>query len=84
MIDWQIIAVSLIVLAAVAYVARRGLARLRSFRLSGRGTAAGGGDSSCATGCGSCDGGAQKTPASRDKRLVQINRPSTTPPSNTR
>ncbi len=77
-IDWQIIAVSLIVLAAVAYVARRGLARLRSFRLSGRGT--GGGDSSCATGCGSCGDGAQKTPATRDKRLVQINRPSTTPP----
>ena len=81
MIDWQIIAVSLIVLAAVAYVARRGLARLRSFRLSGRGT--GGGDSSCGTGCGSC-GGEQKMPVAPDKRLVQINRPSTAPPHNPR
>ena len=45
--DWQTVAVGLIVAGALLYVARRALARLRSF-----GTAKGGG--SCATGCGTC------------------------------
>ena len=71
MIDWQIIAVSLIVLAAGAYTARRALARLRSFRLTRRGGA--GADSSCATGCGSC-GGEERTPPARAEKLVQIDR----------
>ena len=49
MLDWQTTAVILIVLAALAYVARRALARLRSFRLSrGQGAPA------CSTGCGAC------------------------------
>ena len=46
--DWQTIAVALIVAGAFLYVARRGLARLRSFGASK------GGASSCATGCGKC------------------------------
>ena len=45
--DWQTIAVALIVAGALLYVARRALARLRSF-----GAPKGGG--SCATGCGTC------------------------------
>lgn len=45
--DWQTVAVALIVAGAILYVARRGLARLRSFRMS-----KGGG--SCETGCGTC------------------------------
>jgi len=45
--DWQTVAVALIIAGAFAYVARRALARLRSFK-----TAKGGG--TCATGCGTC------------------------------
>lgn len=45
--DWQTVAVALIVAGALLYVARRALARLRSF-----GTSKGGGG--CATGCGTC------------------------------
>jgi hypothetical protein len=45
--DWQTVAVALIVAGALLYVARRALARLRSFK-----TTKGGG--SCATGCGTC------------------------------
>jgi hypothetical protein len=45
--DWQAIAVALIVAGALLYVARRGLARLRSF-----GAPKGGGG--CETGCGTC------------------------------
>jgi len=44
--DWQTAAVLLIIAGALLYVARRGLARLRSFR-----SPKGGG---CATGCGTC------------------------------
>ena len=44
--DWQTAAVALIVAAAFLYVARRGLARLRSFGSKG--------GASCATGCGKC------------------------------
>lgn len=47
-LDWQNIAVLLIVLAAAFYVGRRGWARVRSFRARGADEAA------CATGCGSC------------------------------
>jgi hypothetical protein len=62
--DWQAIAVALIVAGALLYVARRGLARLRSFRAS-RGPA-------CATGCGKC--GDEETPARPADVLVQIGR----------
>lgn len=68
--DWQNIAVLLIVLAAVLYVGRRGLARLRSFRAGGANDAA----SSCATGCGGCvtpPATAAQTPR---QTLVQIGR----------
>ncbi|HEX3559697.1 MAG TPA: hypothetical protein VHU19_10870 [Pyrinomonadaceae bacterium] len=47
--DWQTIAVALIIAGAFLYVARRGLARLRSFRRNASGVGAG-----CATGCGNC------------------------------
>jgi len=62
--DWQSIAVAFIVAGALLYVARRGLARLRSFRAS-RGAA-------CATGCGKC--GDEETPARPANVLVQIRR----------
>jgi hypothetical protein len=68
--DWQIVAVWLIILAALAYVGRRGWARLRSFRAGGKGEAA----SSCVSGCGSC-GDAQTTAATATRPqigLVQI------------
>jgi hypothetical protein len=68
--DWQTIAVWLIILAALAYLGRRGLARALSFRVGGKGQAS----SSCATGCGSC-GDEQPTAAnvSRPQNvLVQI------------
>ncbi len=66
MLDWQSISVALIVAGALLYVARRGLARLRSFRAS-RGAGA------CATGCGKC--GDEAPQASRPApRLVQIGR----------
>lgn len=62
--DWQTIAVALIIAGAFFYAARRGLARLRSFRA---GTKAGAG---CATGCGKCG---DETIASRPAGvLVQI------------
>lgn len=60
MLDWQTILVTLFILAAALYVARRGLSRLRSFRAGKRASAA------CEAGCG-CSGvdkqagGAQKT-----------------------
>ena len=44
--DWQAIAVALVVAGAFLYVARRALARLRSFGKKGGG--------SCSTGCGNC------------------------------
>lgn len=68
MFDWQAIAVALIVAGALFYVARRGLARLRSFR-----RARGAGAPPCATGCGNC--GDEGEPATRPARpLVQIGR----------
>ena len=63
--DWQNVAVLLIVLAALAYVARRGWARVRSMR------ARAGASSSCATGCGSC-GTEERAPQPRATVLVQI------------
>jgi hypothetical protein len=65
--DWQTIAVALIVAAAFFYVARRGLARLRSFRA---GAKAGG---VCETGCGKC-GGEVDSGTKSAKILVQIGR----------
>lgn len=61
MFDWQTIAVALIVAGALLYVARRGLARLRSFRAS---------RASCDTGCGKCGDTADEGP----RPLVQIKR----------
>ena len=60
--DWQAIAVALIVAGAFLYVARRGLARLRSFSGS-----KGGG---CATGCGTC--GEVDAPLRRSNELVSL------------
>jgi hypothetical protein len=65
-VDWQNVAVLLIVLAALVYVGRRALARLRG--LLGRGKT----DASCATGCGACGTmEATQTPANS---VVQITR----------
>ncbi|MCA1567166.1 MAG: hypothetical protein LC803_16245 [Acidobacteria bacterium] len=71
--DWQTVAVWLIILAALAYLGRRGWARARSFRAGDKGQASA---SSCASGCGSC-GDAQEAPAKANvarpqKVLVQI------------
>jgi hypothetical protein len=62
--DWQTVAVALIVAGALFYVARRGLARLRSF------TAKGG--AACATGCGKC--GDEALPSRPSNAPVQISR----------
>lgn len=72
MFDWQTIAVFLLILAAFAYAARRGLSRLRSFNPSRKGSAPG-----CATGCGGC--GETKDEAPHAPRLVQINSSSAIP-----
>jgi hypothetical protein len=64
--DWQSIAVALIIAGALLYVARRGLARLRSFR------AARAGEAGCAAGCGKC--GDADAPARPASPLVQIDR----------
>jgi hypothetical protein len=62
--DWQTIAVALIVASAVFYVARRGLARLHSFRAGAQPGA------SCATGCGKC--GDEPAPSRPANALIQI------------
>jgi hypothetical protein len=67
LIDWQNIAVVVIVLAACVYVGRRGWARLRSFQ------ARRANDTGCATGCGSC-GSEPRVPQPQAKVLVQIGR----------
>ena len=72
MFDWQTIAVVLIILAALAYVARRALSRLRSFRLSKRQ-----GAPSCSTGCGAC--GEAKQPARTAPTFVRISPSAKTP-----
>jgi hypothetical protein len=64
--DWQSIAVALVVLAAMLYVARRAWARLRSMRAG----------SQSASGCGSC-GNSDTKPRSNAPQatvLVQIGR----------
>ena len=68
-VDWQNVAVFLIVLAALVYVGRRGWARLRSFRRGRAGAA-------CATGCGSC-GPVEQVAQPAAKVLVQIGRTGT-------
>lgn len=76
MFDWQTIAVALIILAAFAYAARRGLSRLRSFRFAkGQGAAA------CSTGCGSCGETKQETrPAQTFVQIAPAKKlPHTTP-----
>jgi hypothetical protein len=69
--DWQTVAVAVIVLAALAYTARRALARLRSLVGPARGAA-----SDCATGCGKCgDAEAGARPSAKSparEPLVQI------------
>ena len=63
--DWQTIAVVLVIASAAFYVARRALARLRSFRAGARA------DASCATGCGKC--GDEPVASRPVKALIQIN-----------
>jgi hypothetical protein len=67
--DWQTIAVFIIVALAALYVARRGLARLRSFTSKG--------GAACETGCGKC--GDEVTPARSANAPVQISRARTAP-----
>jgi hypothetical protein len=62
--DWQTVAVALIVACAFLYVARRGLARLRSFGSKG--------GAACATGCGKC--GDEVTPPRPANTPVKISR----------
>ncbi|HEV7843746.1 MAG TPA: hypothetical protein VGO69_08605, partial [Pyrinomonadaceae bacterium] len=60
MLDWQTILVTLFILAAALYVARRGLSRLRSFRAGKRNS------STCETGCG-CSGVGKQAGAAQQK-----------------
>jgi len=69
--DWQTIIVALIILAALAYTTRRGLARLNSFRANKN-------NASCATGCGSCGGSEKSTATKPATVLVSIGRLNTT------
>jgi hypothetical protein len=62
-LDWQAIAVALIIAAALLYVGRRALKRLRSFKRSKDGGA-------CATGCGTC--GDVDAPVRPSNVLVQV------------
>jgi hypothetical protein len=73
MFDWQSIAVVLIVAGALLYVARRGLARLRSFAGGRTGNV-----SECATGCGKCGDDATAGPRAVAPQVVQISRARTT------
>ena len=62
--NWQTIAVTVIIAFAVVYIARRALSRVRSFMAS---------KSSCVeSGCGSCADSQQKISA--PKTFVQISR----------
>ncbi len=63
--DWQTFAVALIVAGAFLYVARRALARLRSFRAPKGGGA-------CSTGCGNC--GEADAPLRRTDAPVRLGR----------
>ena len=64
-LDWQTIAVALIVLAALFYTGRRAWSRLRAFRASKNASAP------CETGCGTC-GGEQKPQAAPTQRTVFV------------
>ncbi|HEY0546209.1 MAG TPA: FeoB-associated Cys-rich membrane protein [Pyrinomonadaceae bacterium] len=70
MFDWQTIIVGLIILAALFYVGRRGLTRLRSFNAAKAGAA------SCETGCGKCE---TSQAATSLKTFVHIERSTTSP-----
>ena len=63
MIDWQTLTVALIILAAFAYVARRGLARFVSMNAKPN-------DANCETGCGKC--GPASTHETKANPLIQI------------
>ena len=68
MLDWQVIAVALIILAALVYTGRRAWSRLRSFQAKRSSEA------SCAAGCGNC-GSDQKPKAAIPKTVfVEISR----------
>jgi hypothetical protein len=71
--DWQSIAVALVVLAALAYVARRAWARLRSMRAGAKSS----------IDCGSCGnvGGKPRPTAPQATVLVQIGRQRSRPHS---
>jgi len=73
--DWQTVVVWLIIVSSLAYVARRGWGRLRSFRAGGKG-----GEAACASGCGSCGGEQGTTLTSPQKVLVQITNAKRTSP----
>ncbi|HEX8920315.1 MAG TPA: FeoB-associated Cys-rich membrane protein [Pyrinomonadaceae bacterium] len=62
MIDWQTIAVALIILAALVYTGRRAWSRLRSFQAKRSS------DASCETGCGNC--GSEQKPKAATTRTV--------------
>jgi len=49
MFDWQVIAVTFVLLLAVGYVGRRGWLRISSLKISRRNTP-------CDKGCGHCEG----------------------------
>ena len=61
--DWQTIAVALIVLAALLYVGRRALSRLRAGR-----------DGSTVSACGNCPSEKSAVQAPAPRVLVQIDR----------
>ena len=65
--DWQTIAVVILILAASAYVARRGIARLRSFGV-GRKPAT----TSCEVDCGSCGDASTQAGRTQAQTLVKI------------
>jgi hypothetical protein len=71
MIDWQTIAVALIILAAFVYTGRRAWATLRAFRAKRAG------ESSCATGCGNCASNQTPKPATPRTVFVEISRSKT-------
>jgi hypothetical protein len=70
LLNWQNILTALIVLAALIYVSRRAISRLRSLRAT-RGIAA-----PCDTGCGSC-GESQKPSTTPRTVFVEIGRTKT-------
>lgn len=67
-IDWQTIIVALLILGALMYVGRRGLARVRSLYTTKAGA------NTCDTGCGKCEA-SRSQPVAPLNTLVQIGRP---------